>query len=105
MVGEIPRGRPAAASEFDDERTAAQGGRETATPREKANDLGSGAACVLAEAGVVDVRQVGCVNHSLYSHAPAIDPRTISTRPQITPTVITFDGKICMTASPMLGHR
>ena len=55
--------------------------------------------------GVVDVRQVGCVNHSRYIQAPAIDPRTISTRPQITPTAITFDGKICMTASPMLGHR
>ena len=105
MIGEVPRGRPTAASEFNDERTAAQGGREPAMPREKASDLGSGAACVLAEAGVVDVREIGSVDHSRYSHAPAIEPRTISTRPQITPTVITFDGKICITASPMLGHR
>ena len=64
MLGEIPRGCPAAASEFDHERTMAQSRRESAAPFEKASDLGRGAARVFAEAGVVDVRQVGSVDHS-----------------------------------------
>ena len=64
MLGEIPRGYPAAASEFDHERTMAESRRESAAPFEKASDLGRGAARVLAEAGVVDVRQVESVDHS-----------------------------------------